>query len=390
MLSALAVGGGSVLSATAAAAAPALPHRGTPVTSFVISGRISCATPTSCLGIGETTASGKEAQVVAVWNGTAWRAAAIPTPKPAALINLAAVSCRSASRCVLVGASITPAGAELPYALTWNGKSLTPTAAPPLPRGSGATSLTGISCVSATSCTAVADSQGGAGAGPLLVETWNGAKWTLHTANIPGRVRIVYPGAVSCHFATFCVIVGETYTSLGGVPTMFLADWNGAGLTVMKAAVPAGAADVTLNDASCPAATFCAVAGLSSNPSGAPGFAFIEMWNGKSWTATKMATAKGGAALYGVSCRADTSCAAVGSSGPSATAQATALSYNGKTWTAQEVPGPGTGKASYFFGVNCLRAGQCVAIGETVGPGPATAVPIGGVWSGSSWRLVAA
>jgi len=93
--------------------------------------------------------------------------------------------------------------------------------------------------------------------------------------------------------------------------------------------------------------------------------------------------------LYGVSCRADATCEAVGSAGSSAATKATALSYNGKTWTAQTVPGPGTGTSSDFFGVNCLRANQCVAIGETLSSGPSIG-PLGGVWSGVSWRLVAA
>jgi hypothetical protein len=222
-----------------------------------------------------------------------------------------------------------------------------------------------------------------------MLETWNGAKWTLQTASIPGGARSAYPGAVSCHFLTFCVIAGESYAANPAAPSMLLAMWNGKALTAMKPAVPAGAENVTLNDISCPSATFCAVAGFSSSRLGTSNFGFTELWNGTSWAADKVAP-KGGAALYGVSCRADNSCVAVGSAGPSAAAKATALAFNGKGWTAQTVPGPGTGTASDFFGVNCLRATQCVAIGETVSSRPATAAPLGGVWNGSSWRLVAA
>ena len=395
-LVALAVAGANaLLPAAAASAAPLAPrHQGTPVTAFVISGKISCGTPSSCLAVGENLKkSANLAPVVEAWNGTAWRSVAVPTPKPTvALISLAGVSCKSATACVVVGTYVTlaGAGAERPYALAWNGKSLTPTAAPPVPKDSGFTFLTGVSCVTTRSCVAVGDSQGGAG--PLTVETWNGAKWTLQTASIPDSGRSRYPGAVSCHIVTLCVVAGESYSSIPGAPAMLLAKWNGKLFTTMKAAVPADAANLTLNDISCPSATMCAATGFSTSSSGTRDFGFAEMWNGKSWTADKVAAPKGDAesSLYGVFCRADASCIAVGSAGPSTATKATALSYNGKTWTAQNVPGPDTGKSSDFSGVNCPQADKCVAIGEIISSGTATATPLGGLWNGSSWRLVAA
>ena len=398
-LAALAVAGANALPTAAASAATlATQHQGTSTGAFILSGKLSCGTPNSCLGIGVSLGkSGDLTQVVEAWNGTAWRSVALPTPMPTvARVNLAAVSCKSAAEsaisCVVVGRYLTlaGAGAERPYALTWNGKSLTPTAAPPVPKNGGFAALTGVSCITVSSCFAVGYSRGGAG--PLLLETWNGVEWALQTASLPGGARSAYPGAVSCHFLTFCVIAGESYSSLAGAPAMLLAKWNSKDLTAMKPAVPACAANVTLNDVSCPSTLLCAVAGLSSNRLGTNNFGFTEMWNGKSWTADKMAAPKGGAALYGVSCRPDGTCVAVGGEGPTAATKATALSYNGKTWTAQNVPGPGTGTgtSSYFFGVNCLRANQCVAFGETTSSRPATATPLGGVWSGASWRLVAA
>jgi hypothetical protein len=382
------------LPAAAASAAPLAPlHQGTTGTAFIISGRISCGTPNSCLAVGvNVSKSGDLAQVVEAWNGTAWRSVAVPTPKPTvARINLAAVSCITATACVVVGTYVTLAGAGRPYALAWNGKSLTPTAVPPVPKDGGFTSLTGVSCVAVKRfCIAVGESQGGAG--PLLMETWNGAKWTLQTASIPGGARSTYPGAVSCHFETFCVVVGESYSSIAGAPAMLLAGWNGKVFTAMKAAVPAGAATVTLNDISCPSTTMCAAAGFSANRSGKSSFGFAEMWNGKSWTADKVAPPTGTTEsfLFGVSCRPQATCVAVGSAGSSAAAKATALAYNGKTWTAQTVPGPGPGTSSDFFGVNCLRANPCVAIGETASARTTTVTPLGGLWNGSSWRLVAA
>ena len=392
-LFALAVAGANVLPTAAASAATlAPPPRTTPITAFIIGGKLSCATPTSCLAIAyNVSKSGTQTQVVVAWNGTSWRSVTVPKPNPkVALINLAAVSCKSATSCLLVGGYLTStgAGSERPYALTWNGKSLTPTAAPPVPKNGGFASLTGVSCITVKSCFAVGYSRGGAG--PLLLETWNGAKWRLQTASIPGRARSAYPGAVSCHFLTFCVVAGESYGSNPAAPAMLLARWNGKALTAMRPAVPAGAANVTLNDVSCPSAIFCAVAAFSTNRFGTSAFGFAELWNGKSWAADKVPAPKGPAALYGVSCRADETCTAVGGAGPSAATKATAVSYNGKKWTAQNVPGPAPGRSSDFFGVNCLRANQCVAFGETVSLRPSIVTPLGGLWNGSSWRLVAA
>jgi hypothetical protein len=391
---AVAVAGGNALpTASAATAAPVTPrHQEITGTAFIISGKISCATPNSCLALaGNTGKPGQLAQVVEEWNGKAWRSVAVPTPNPAvARISLAAVSCRSATACVVVGAYLTlaGAGAQRPYALSWNGKSLTPTAPPPVPANGGFAYLTGVSCITVKSCVAVGESR--SGTGPLMMETWNGAKWTLQTEPSPGGARAAYPAVVSCHFETFCVVAGESYASIGGAPTMLLAKWNSKVLTAMKPAVPADAANVSLNDMSCPSTTFCAGAGFSTSRSGTSVFGFAEMWNGKSWAADKIAAPKGDAALYGASCRADESCGAVGSEGPSGATKATAFSYHGKKWTAQNVPGPGTGTSSVFFGVNCLRADQCVAIGETVAASQATITPLGGLWNGSSWRLVAA
>jgi hypothetical protein len=390
---AVAVGNAQPTAAATAASSPR-GHQGITATAFLIDGKISCGSPTSCLAVGDNLdASTELAPIAEAWNGRAWHRVSIPMPKPTvALIDLADVSCKSAASCLVVGTYLTlaGAGAERPYAMTWNGTSLSPTAAPPVTKDSGFASLTGVSCLTARSCVAVGDSQGGSG--PLTLETWNGAKWALRTARIPGHAGPEYPGAVSCLSVTSCVVAGESFSSLSGAPSMLLARWNGKGLTEMKATAPAGAANVILNDVSCASAGSCVAAGFSTNTAGTRGFGFAERWNGASWTAHKAAVPKGNAEsfLYGVSCRPGGRCIAVGSAGPASAMKATALSDNGKTWSAQNVPGPGKDKTSDFASVSCPKAGECVALGDIGPAGQATATPLGGLWNGSSWRLVAA
>jgi hypothetical protein len=390
----------NTLPTAAATTAPAAsvassPQRHQAITANALSplDKISCGSPKSCLAIGNKVYnSGTQvAPIAEVWNGTAWRPVAVPTPKPTvALVIVTDVSCKSATSCLVVGLYLGLArnGTERPYAMTWNGTSLTPTALPPVFKDSGWAALTGVSCVTAKSCIAVGDSQ--YGTGPLLVETWNGAKWTLRTARVPGGAQDPYPSSVSCLSRTSCVVAGESYPR-NGSDTMLLARWNGKSFSMMKAAAPAGAANIMLYDVSCASATNCVAVGLSDDDTQTRGFGFAELWNGKSWTAHKAATPKGDieSFLFGVSCVAAGRCIAVGSAGSATAVRATALSLNGRAWTAQHVPGPGKGVSADFAAVSCPKADECVAIGEIGLTGKAAATPLGGLWNGSSWRLVA-
>jgi len=73
-----------------------------------------------------------------------------------------------------VGTGSSESGA---LAQAWNGKTFTfePTA-------SNGVSFFGVSCTSATACTAVGSATSSAGAGVTLAEAWNGRDWTVEPA----------------------------------------------------------------------------------------------------------------------------------------------------------------------------------------------------------------
>jgi len=383
---------GSVIPASAATS----PEPGAPtaIGSLVLLGStVSCGSPTACLAVGSDLKSDSDSitPIAEAWNGKAWRSVAVPRPKGAEFTVVAGVSCKSAVSCLVVGSYDTPGenGTELPYALTWNGAVLRPTAALPAPKGGTLVSFNGVSCVTVRSCVAIG-SQLGSGL-PLVVETWNGAKWALRTARGLAGSAFSDVSAVSCLSVTSCVIAGESY-SLTGTQSMLLGRWNGKGFSAMKAAAPAGAKNILLNAVSCTAATSCVAAGLSTNSAYSSGFGFTEIWNGRSWTADKVAVPPGDSLsyLFGVSCVTSRNCIAVGAAGTAKGGRGSALAYNGKTWSALKVPAPAKGKSSTFSGVSCPRAADCVAIGQTGASGGTTTTQLGGVWNGSSWRLVAA
>ncbi len=87
----------------------------------------------------------------------------------------------------------------------WSGHFWTaPAFAGPEPRQR---SILGVSCTSATSCTAAGSSDSPAGFGPLA-ESWNGAAWSVSGARGPAVGTGAFD-AISCTSATTCTAVGS-------------------------------------------------------------------------------------------------------------------------------------------------------------------------------------
>ncbi len=105
---------------------------------------VSCPSAGYCMAVGGGGAAGPP--IAESWNGKSWTVE--PTPSG----GLSSVWCKAQSMCVGVGASAVGGGVS-PLAESWNGTSWTvePTAA-----SSG--SFSGVSCISATACTAVGSS----------------------------------------------------------------------------------------------------------------------------------------------------------------------------------------------------------------------------------------
>src|SRR5882762_2090428 len=102
-----------------------------------------------------------------------WKLQNVPAPQHPNAQGLS-ISCASATSCMAAGFYINQRGQQSPVTEVWNGSSWTIEAVP-LPFGTSFGVLRGVSCTSATACTAV----GGAGGSevpdqPLAVR-WNGA-----------------------------------------------------------------------------------------------------------------------------------------------------------------------------------------------------------------------
>jgi hypothetical protein len=170
---------------------------------------ISCVLSTDCLGVkgSSITSDGDPATPTRIerWNGSSWKRLGVTMPKGTRTDDLNGVSCQGAKSCLVVGDYYTSTSANAAshvLALIYNGASLKPTPTVPLPKGTMNVALTSLSCATTRYCVAlgVADGDTSAfGDGSLIIiETWNGAKWTLHTAAaFTGKTSVEVTG-VSC------------------------------------------------------------------------------------------------------------------------------------------------------------------------------------------------
>lgn len=283
---------------------------------------ISCASSTFCAAVGSLDTSGNETVVAASWNGDEWSL----MTQPSVSGQLLGVSCVSTTFCVAVGS----AQSGRPLVERWNGSNWTTVSTTRLPAPHYG-DLRGVSCVSETSCVAVGEYQAlneNAAAAPgALVERWNGKDWTFEHANPrPIQHNSTLTG-VSCTSASSCVAVGAFFPEEGnGYPGKQLAEyWNGRDWTIAHSATVSRAGG-DLEAVSCISTTSCTAVGVL-NPGAYPlhdnrisfhwkNAALAEHWNGSRWAIEPVqephVESQSEPWLSGVSCVAPDFCTAVG------------------------------------------------------------------------------
>ena len=390
---------------TALAAAQGVVESGEPL--------ISCVLSTDCLGVDGTSSqssgAGSTPTRVARWNGSSWKGVGVALPKGAKSVDLSGVSCKGAKSCLVVGDYYTSTSDSAPshaLALSYNGASLKPTTAVPLPKGTTDAALFSVSCVTTRYCVALGAADGNTAAfgdaGTVnIIETWNGAHWTLHPiATMIGKTTELQPTVVSCATSAFCVVAGEaaSVTSNSLTFKLYAASWNGKKLTTMKPATVGTSKDIPLaTGVSCATASNCAITGpdLGGEVSGSTPTvtAFTEIWNGRTWQLGTVTWPKGTAdsITLGVSCYGAHSCEAVGEDGAGTAGtspfDAAGVLFNGTSGVLQTVPAPSKGHSNAFADVSCLPWGSCVATGETGKTTTTTPALMTGVWNGKAWKL---
>ncbi|HKZ14084.1 MAG TPA: fibronectin type III domain-containing protein [Solirubrobacterales bacterium] len=386
---------------------------------------VSCNS-NGCIAVGE--AAGKP--VAETWISGTWALSSAKLPTGAKGGKLSSISCNSSS-CVAVGNSYESAGQEKALAESFNGIAWSLMSAPSPAEAKGFVELAGVSCPSATACTATgyyAPSVSGGMPTEMrtLVEAWNGSSWSIQASpNAAQRYNLLVD--VSCTSASACTSVGEDSPGFGQNPESLAERWNGSLWSTQVVVNPELPIETELKAVSCSSNTLCI--GVGKNLFAEKGF--VEVWNGTSWMVASSFAGemrkiscnsggcitvgvKGGVAeawlvfqiggawtitsmsptlpsggtetvLSGLSCSASTACTAVGSyKGPEGTYHPLVERWNGTVWSLQSAPNPAGGSAqNAMLGVSCTGAPSCVAVGEAAGK------PVAETWNGSSWSLSA-
>ena len=297
------------------------------------------------------------------------------TPKPSETTEssyssyLYGASCSSSTACTAVGWYSNNKGTHVALAERWNGNnwSLQTIAKPEL----GTPELSGVSCESANSCTAV----GGLG-GKTLIEHWNGTEWSIQSTPNPAGAKVSNLSAVSCVSPTACTAVGRYSLTLSPKYVPLVEHWNGTEWSIQSTPNPEGGQYTELSGVSCTSTEACIAVGKLTSSSGK---SVALRWDGKVWSSQELPST---GALTSVSCTSIEACTAVGGT-------LTAQRWNGKSWSVQSLPSPVADYESNQYGsstvdsVSCSSANHCVAVGDLYREGEETT--LAEVWNGTDW-----
>jgi hypothetical protein len=337
---------------------------------------VSCSSSTACTAVSsyESESESTRWALVDRWNGGEWQLQSTPKPTGATYVWLYGVSCVSSTACTAVGFDGNSSGTFFTLAEAWNGTEwsihTTPSKSGSSTSG-GESELVGVSCSSASLCTAVGyycepegtecSYRSNGGSATPLAERWNGTEWSVQTIHSPTGAKASNLHSVSCVSTTECITVGS-YTNSSGVVVPLAERWNGTEWSVHAIPSPTGAESSALSSVACTSSTECVSVGSYTNSSGVV-VPLAERWNGTEWTIQTTPTPPGGhGELSGVSCASSAECIAVGGR--------LSERWNGTEWSIEPIAIPEEPPGFEDFslsGLSCSSSRSCIAVGTHIG-----------------------
>ncbi len=233
--------------------------------------------------------------VAMAWNGRAWSVLTTPQPERRGRYGdgswLSSVSCAAADACTALGSYDAtpqyPVATYEPLVEVWSGSAWRLEYAPPAYSRDGQhlyaqeTGMSAVSCATHRACLAVGIIEPQNGAASPFADRWDGQRWRTATAGLP-HFSSLY--GVSCTSASTCTAVGQYDPSDFPAPTAtrpLVATWSGGRwrrVAAPQAAVPSGQyfnVDPALLGVDCPALDTCTAVGAQAGTSGRNSFATL-------------------------------------------------------------------------------------------------------------------
>ncbi len=328
-----------------------------------------------CTAVGSYDDSSERNETLAeVSNGTTWTIEPTPESTSTDYRTLSGVSCTSATACTAVGYD-SSSDAEGPLAEAWNGTDWAVQVVRE-PSGASGTSLSAVSCTSASACTAVGTYANMSGTTVPLIERWNGTVWAIQASSYPAGASYASLDGVSCPSLRYCVAVGIYGLS---AQMTFGEEWNGTTWTMQSTFNYPGSQYNRLTGVSCASASACIAVGVAQD-NGGYNVPVAEGWNGTDWTGE--ATFDGvqqDLEFDGVSCASASACIAVGDINDRTLEE----TWNGTSWRRRGTANHGA-DPSYLDGISCVAVSACTAVGIYTVPGSART--LAEVWNGTGWK----
>jgi len=281
----------------------------------------------------------------------------------------------------MLALTLAPAGA---HAAVWELKTAV------LPAGGTEGELLGVSCASASVCTAVGDYFNGSIVGAMGNE-WNGTSWAVASVEAnPGEKNGKLYG-VLCYSSTRCMAVGSYGTKGGGGNSLVEASNKGAWTHVTSPNHGGGKFD-KLYDVWCKSLEYCVATGDYLNTeAGEKGAVLAEEWEGTTWNLMSPIENPGknkNGKLWSIACSAEASCRAVGNWGTEAgIGVAGEETLSGTKWSATQLPEPPVADFAELYGISCTSEKSCMAVGvwrETESETKKLTI-LTELWNGKAW-----
>lgn len=178
--------------------------------------------PTNAWAVGR----GRGGGLIEHWNGSAWSTVALPDPAftPA---SGDAISADSSTDVWVVGSTISATESSVPEALHFDGTTWKAVAVPQPNQASG--TLSAVTVISPANAWAVGEDSGVGSplGGGTLIEHWNGSVWSVTSSPTPGAYPSV--SAVAARSGSDVYAVGTNLPSINGGPEHgFIVRWNGS------------------------------------------------------------------------------------------------------------------------------------------------------------------